>query len=546
MTVTVTGFVRSCVSDEGMINARFFHSIQHTGIYARSHRSDSSAVPFTKSVMLGKRRSSSVSSTDVPYHALPQSPDMAQEMHIPSAIVEADLSSEDIEDVIGNEIMPSVVPVDNRIQWIHFMLGAAVLLPWNVMITAEPYFISQLRHSSIRSTFGSYLVTTFTLSNFLFLAHATMTSKKVPPAQRTRWSMICLATLTSLLTLSTFIELPESIFVTFIISTGIALACAGAYLQTSVVAVASLFGPSIIQSLMSGQAIVAVILASVQLISTITSLRTSQVGPADGTAETNSARLFFGVSASFLVVCGTANTWMTRLPSYRAVVPTDEPQVRRRLSVSADFLSLAPGGSETDSKAMWDQIVRIARTNIIYELAVAYVFMVTLSVFPTITISIVPTNPAIHPLFFSSLHFLVFGVGDWFGRYLCSIPRLLIWSAKKLLGLSLARTLFIPLFLACNFQRDVSSPSAPPLISSDVLFILLLFALGLSNGYVSSMCLMSAPSLEHNPRLMGRKEDVDLAGPIAGFCVVGGLVIGSVLSFIIRAIVCECNPFRAQ
>jgi hypothetical protein len=51
------------------------------------------------------------------------------------------------------------------------------------MITAEPYFLSQLRHSSMRSTFASYLVTAFTLSNFLFLAHATVTSKKVclPP-----------------------------------------------------------------------------------------------------------------------------------------------------------------------------------------------------------------------------------------------------------------------------------------------------------------------------------------------------------------------------
>jgi hypothetical protein len=100
-------------------------------IYARNTRSDQSAVPFTKPVMLGRRRSSSVSSMDVPYHALPQSPDMAQDLHIPSAIAEADLASEDIEDAIGEEPTPSDVPVDNRIQWIHFMLGAAVLLPWN-------------------------------------------------------------------------------------------------------------------------------------------------------------------------------------------------------------------------------------------------------------------------------------------------------------------------------------------------------------------------------------------------------------------------------
>ena len=101
------------------------------GIYARSNRPDPVAVPFTKSVMLAKRRSSSVSSTDVPYHTLPQTPDMAQEMHIPSAIAEANTSLEDIDDVIGDETTLSDAPMDNRIQWIHFMLGAAVLLPWN-------------------------------------------------------------------------------------------------------------------------------------------------------------------------------------------------------------------------------------------------------------------------------------------------------------------------------------------------------------------------------------------------------------------------------
>ncbi|KAI9466711.1 nucleoside transporter-domain-containing protein [Lactarius psammicola] len=499
--------------------------------------------------MLGRRHSSSISSIDTPYHALPQTPDLAQEVHIPFAIEEAELASEDIEDTIDDGPTPSDAPADGRIQWIHFMLGAAVLLPWNVMITAEPYFISQLRRSSIRSTFGSYLATTFTFSNFLFLAHATITSKKVPPAQRTRWSMLCLAFLTSLLTLSTFVDLPEGIFLTFVISTGIALAGAGAYLQTSVIAVASLFGPSIIQSMMSGQAIVAVILSSVQLISAATSLHSSEVVPTDGAAETNSARLFFGISASFLLVCGSANVWMTRLPSYRAVVPADEPRRRRRLSVSAEFLLPTPAGSDTlvsDSKAMWDQILSITQRNIIYEVAVTYVFVITLSVFPTITISIVPTDPAIHPLFFSSLHFLVYGVGDWFGRYLCSIPRLLVWDAKNLLGLSLARTLFIPLFLACNLQRDASSPSTPPVISSDVLYMLLLFIFAMSNGYVSSMCIMSAASLEHNSQLMGRKEDVDLAAPIVSFCIVGGLVIGSVLSFIVRAIVCGCNPFLAE
>ena len=198
--------------------------------------------------------------------------------------------------------------------------------------------------------------------------------------------MLCLAFLSCLLTLSTFVHLPEGVFAAFIIVAGIALAATGSYLQTSVIAVASLFGPTVIQSLISGQAVVAVILSAVQLIGATGSLRSSQVGPADGVAETRSARLFFGISMTFLFVCGAANAWMTRLPSYRAVIPHDEPWIRRRLSVSGDprsprsptLLLGSRHSSVSDSKAMWDRILSVGRRNILYELAVAYVFVITL------------------------------------------------------------------------------------------------------------------------------------------------------------------------
>jgi equilibrative nucleoside transporter 1/2/3 len=166
------------------------------------------------------------------------------------------------------------------------------------------------------------------------------------------------------------------------------------------------------------------------------------------------------------------------------------------------------------------------------------------AVFPAITTSIQPTNPDTHPLLFSAVHFLVFNVGDFAGRYVCSFPRLLVWSAKRLLTFSLARILFIPLFLMCNLQLPSSTGTAsPPTINSDFLFMFLLFFFGMSSGYVSSLCLMAAPSLEHNPRLQGRRQDVDVAATVASFCLVGGLALGSILSFGVRSVVCQCNPF---
>lgn len=159
--------------------------------------------------------------------------------------------------------------------------------------------------------------------------------------------------------------------------------------------------------------------------------------------------------------------------------------------------------------------------------------------------SVRPTNPSTHPLLFSALHFLIFNIGDFLGRLLCSFPSLLIWSGPRVLSLSLLRTLFIPLFLACNVQRpNAGSTAAPPLFNSDVVFMVLLIAFGLTNGYVSTLCMMAAPSVEHNPRLKGRRDDIDTAATVANFCLIGGLACGSIASFAVRGAVCGCNPFR--
>ena len=164
------------------------------------------------------------------------------------------------------------------------------------------------------------------------------------------------------------------------------------------------------------------------------------------------------------------------------------------------------------------------------------------AVYPAITVTIKPTNPNIHPLLFSAVHFLMFSSGDFLGRHLCSFPRLIIWSARRILALALLRTLFIPAFLLCNVEH--AFPVAP-FINSDFVYMLLLCALGVSNGYVSTLCMLGAPSLEHNKRLRDRQEDVDVAGTVAAFCLIVGLAVGSFASFGVRAVICECNPFAS-
>jgi equilibrative nucleoside transporter 1/2/3 len=169
--------------------------------------------------------------------------------------------------------------------------------------------------------------------------------------------------------------------------------------------------------------------------------------------------------------------------------------------------------------------------------------MIPESIYPPLTTLIQSTNPNIDPLIFTAAHLFVYSVADFLGRYMCSFSQFLIWDARKILFIALACTLFIPLFLMCNIQYSSAPPTTHAMISSDLAFFLLSFAFGWSQGYGISLCMIGAPNLEHNPRLMGRREDVDLAATIVSFSIVIGLTLGSLLSFGVRAIHCGCNPF---
>lgn len=443
--------------------------------------------------------------------------------------------------------------VDSRIRWIYFMLGCAVLLPWNVLITATSFFLSRLVGSPLRATFASYMTTTSSVFNVFALAHATATSKQSSPSRRVFWSAASITLIIVLLFFSTFAYYQPSIFFFFAILCAISLAICVSYLSTATYAGASLFGAPYMQSMISGQAAIAVVVSVVQVVtsalsvwgSTPETIATfiSNDGVGDGTVEQDSARIFFGISALFMICTFMAYAWMARLPAYKATVGIMEENVKleETLGSADETEGLVFRNTDQANLEEKNQIMRVFKANIIYEFALAYVYVITLAIFPVITITIQPTNPKTHPLLFTAIHFLMFNLGDFFGRYICSFPRVITWSATRILAFSIVRTLFIPIFLLCN---TVQGPSRGlPVISSDFVYMLLVGALGLSSGYVSTLCVLGASSLEHNPRLRQRREDVPIASTVAGFCLIVGLAIGGFGSFGIRAIICQCNPF---
>merc|ERR1719347_333167 len=158
-----------------------------------------------------------------------------------------------------------------------------------------------------------------------------------------------------------------------------------------------------------------------------------------------------------------------------------------------------------------------------YAVAVLLCFLVTLGCFPAITAQVVSTQEkgtVWRDTFMVPVAcFLLFNIGDYVGRFLAGLiqwPRPGKWGGYITLGMSLARFVFIPLFLFCNIRpgsREVTSVQ----FESDVAYIIIMALFSISNGYVGSICMISGPQ-------MVRSEEAQTAASL--MVALLGLVLG--------------------
>lgn len=217
-----------------------------------------------------------------------------------------------------------------------------------------------------------------------------MTNKDRPnqssPSRRIFYALLFLASLTSFLTITTYIHVSPGIFFSFVLVNAIFQACVGSYLQPAVIALASLFGPTAVQAVMSGQGAVGVVVSGVQVLSATasvwgTSAESVSAYLQDGAAEEKSAFIFFSLSTVFFLGTIFALRWLTAMPAYKAVMGMFEERQKRLESSSRDLGERGgpvSGGRSNLALEGKGQILRVAKANATYEIAVAYVFIVTL------------------------------------------------------------------------------------------------------------------------------------------------------------------------
>ena len=149
---------------------------------------------------------------------------------------------------------------------------------------------------------------------------------------------------------------------------------------------ASLFGVSAMQAVVSGQAAVGVAVSAIQLLGALASVKASPAGPTimeETAAETRSAFVFFALSTVFYVFSAGAYAWLMKTPEYREVKGGNRTR-RISISMSQSFTaddegaSLVSGRPTDATPSPVARTIAMIRTNLPFNFTVAWVFIVTL------------------------------------------------------------------------------------------------------------------------------------------------------------------------
>jgi hypothetical protein len=163
--------------------------------------------------------------------------------------------------------------------------------------------------------------------------------------------------------------------------------------------------------------------------------------------------------------------------------------------------------------------------------SVFLIFFGTLMVFPAVMVLITPVHSCQSSRLYGDLWlpvlFLLLNSGDLIGRIIAEYYRQYCFITPENIHIYTTIRLIIPLMLlVCHIDNN----HVVNIINNDVLIMLIVLLLGISNGLIANLAMMYAP-------LLVKEEDSALAGTIMMFWLSAGLLIGSALSFLMIYIV---------
>uniref|UniRef100_A0A1A8RJ69 Solute carrier family 29 (Nucleoside transporters), member 2 n=2 Tax=Nothobranchius rachovii TaxID=451742 RepID=A0A1A8RJ69_9TELE len=438
---------------------------------------------------------------------------------------------------------------------IFFILGLGTLLPWNFFMTASLYFQDRLNNTEVMNGtavhkeyyFNNWMTLLSQLPLLLFTLLNSFLYQRISGAVRITGSLVAILLFFILTAVLVKVDLKDTdLFFSVTMATIWFINCFVAVLQGSLFGLVGLLPQKYSSIFMSGQGLAGTFAAIAMLISIASDVDPESaalgyfITPCVGTLITLFSYLLLprlefadhhlnrrsnyeeGTTDKLLnggvVVNGKLNGHANGAVMKAASRGSSE--VEEQLELSLDEPKQV---EKSQAKA---SVLEVFKKIWVMAFCVTFIFTVTLSVFPAVTVDVKTIFPGKWERYFISVCcFLMFNIGDWVGRTITTVVR---WPRKESTlfpALVLVRLVFVPLLMFCNVRSRVY---LPVFFEHDAAFATIMAAFSISSGYF--VCL----SMSYAPQLVEPK-DAETAGALMTFFLSLGLSLGAALSFLLRA-----------
>lgn len=407
-----------------------------------------------------------------------------------------------------------------KFSWIDYsiflLLGIAMLWAWNMFLAAGPYFQRRFQtNERILQNFQSAELSVSTIGNLGSIILLTKLQARASYPKRIMASLAINIAVFTLLAISTrvFLGVSAGVYFVFLILVVFSASLATALCQNGVFAYVSGFGrEEYTQGIMTGQGIAGVLPCIAQIVSVL-SVPAKGI---NGDVPQESTKSAFAYFLTATVVSTIA------LLAFALLLSRHEPKYHHK-----PWVENLDGNEEVPDTERKSVPLFILFKKLVWLAGAVFLTFAVTMVFPVFTQQIESVRPVedsprlFQPASFIPLAFLFWNTGDLLGRLAPAIPALSLTSRPRVLFIfSIARVVFIPMYLLCNIRGQNAR------ITSDAFYLLVVQMLfGFSNGYIGSNCMMGFVEWVD-------VEEREAAGGFMSLCLVAGLTVGSLLSFL--------------
>lgn len=314
------------------------------------------------------------------------------------------------------------------------------------------------------------------------------------------------------------------------------------YLNDGILRILANFPPLYTQGMVVGQALAGIGVSIFNFVILYVNSKKKALMENDSRVqnENTDALVYFTLVLLMLIFCIVAFVLLTKMDlfhryygnsSEKAKLKQEESRQAAILEQTDAHESLLEKNEPENEKTEFIERQLVAYKLRYHLVTSVVIFLITLAIFPGITSSIRSVHSdskRFFPTYFVPLGFILYNFGDFCGRIVA--PWMVIHPAKYLMYISFGRLIFLPLFMGCNIQDAQAHKLTHVIFPSDFVVILFIFFLAFTNGWLCTLALMDYPEQ------LNTEKEKEVGGTLMYFFLSSGLCGGSLLSFILQAL----------